>query len=78
MTSRTFQPAAIERTGLMRNDARPVGEHSPASPVGGDETRPSHIVNEEAEEQGPDQETTASKTEQTRKHPTMGSRGSHR
>jgi len=62
----------------MRNDARPVGEHSPASPVGGDETRPSHIVNKEAEEQALDRETTPSKTEQTRKHPTMGSRGSHR
>lgn len=54
----------------MRNDARPVGESSPASPVGGDETpipserpdsrdsvahdRQSHIVNEEAERRQPD------------------------
>jgi hypothetical protein len=42
----------------MRNDARPIGEHSPASPVGGqspDERdtvthdRQSHIVHEQAE-----------------------------
>jgi hypothetical protein len=54
----------------MRNDARPIGEDSPASPVGGDESpleserpdsrdshkhdRQSHIVNREAEERQPD------------------------
>ena len=50
----------------MRNDARPVGEDSPASPVGGETTqdhdnrdshkhdRQSHIVNKEAEERQPD------------------------
>jgi hypothetical protein len=54
----------------MRNDARPIGEHSPASPVGGPETpiasersdsrdsvahdRQSHIVNREAEQTEPD------------------------
>jgi hypothetical protein len=53
----------------MRNDARPIGEDSPASPVGGHESpieserpdsrgshkhdRQSHIVNEEAEEREP-------------------------
>jgi hypothetical protein len=51
----------------MRNDARPIGEGSPASPVGGDETplvpqqtdtrdshkhdRQSHIVHARAEEE---------------------------
>ena len=55
----------------MRNDARPVGEHAPASPVGGDERpipserpdsrdtvahgRESHIINRPAEEREPDQ-----------------------
>jgi hypothetical protein len=45
---------------LMRNDARPIGEDSPASPLGGDH-RPdshesvtdecqSHVVDKEAEE----------------------------
>jgi hypothetical protein len=44
----------------MRNDARPIGEDSPASPLGGDHRpdsresvthdRESHVVNEEAEE----------------------------
>ena len=44
----------------MRNDARPIGEDSPGSPVGGDEQadsresvthdRQSHVVNKEAEE----------------------------
>jgi hypothetical protein len=54
----------------MRNDARPIGEDSPASPVGGDarpieserpdgrdshaHDRQSHIVNEEAEDREPD------------------------
>lgn len=54
----------------MRNDARPIGEDSPASPVGGDESpieserpdsrgahkhdRQSHVVNQEAEERRPD------------------------
>jgi hypothetical protein len=50
----------------MRNDARPIGEDSPASPVGGDAApdadhrdshkhgRQSHIVNKEAEERQPD------------------------
>ena len=42
----------------MRNDARPIGEDSPASPLGGDESdaresvthdRQSHIVNKDAE-----------------------------
>ena len=41
----------------MRNDARPIGEDSPASPVGGDDDRrdshrhdrQSHIVNKDAE-----------------------------
>jgi hypothetical protein len=43
----------------MRNDARPIGEDSPASPLGGDQTldnresvthdRQSHVVNNEAE-----------------------------
>ncbi len=52
----------------MRNDARPVGEHAPDSPVGGDHAplghepdqrdsvthgRQSHIVNREAEEREP-------------------------
>jgi hypothetical protein len=53
----------------MRNDARPVGEHAPASPVGGDESpipsersdsrdtvghgRESHIVNQAAEDGEP-------------------------
>jgi len=55
----------------MRNDARPIGEHAPASPVGGDEEpipserpdsrdtvargRESHVVNRPAEEREPDQ-----------------------
>jgi hypothetical protein len=44
----------------MRNDARPIGEDSPASPLGGDHTpdsresvthdRQSHVANKEAEE----------------------------
>jgi hypothetical protein len=44
----------------MRNDARPIGEDSPASPLGGDATaenresvthdRQSHIVHKEAED----------------------------
>ena len=44
----------------MRNDARPIGENSPASPLGGDHTpdiresvthdRQSQVVNKEAEE----------------------------
>jgi hypothetical protein len=44
----------------MRNDARPIGEDSPGSPVGGDEQvdsresvthdRQSHVVDKEAEE----------------------------
>jgi hypothetical protein len=44
----------------MRNDARPIGEDSPASPLGGDHTpdsresvthdRQSHVVNNEAED----------------------------
>lgn len=50
----------------MRNDARPIGEDSPASPVGGDAAparddreshkhdRQSHIVNKEAEQRQPD------------------------
>ena len=46
----------------MRNDARPIGEDSPASPVGGNEDardshrhdRQSHVVNEDAEERQPD------------------------
>jgi hypothetical protein len=51
----------------MRNDARPIGENSPASPVGGDEARrdddsrdlhkrdrQSHVVNRQTEEQHPD------------------------
>ena len=46
----------------MRNDARPIGEESPASPLGGEHgdardsvahDRQSHIVNEEAEERFP-------------------------
>jgi hypothetical protein len=53
----------------MRNDARPIGEHAPASSVGGDEPpmpserhdnretvshdRQSHIVNQAAEEREP-------------------------
>jgi hypothetical protein len=53
----------------MRNDARPIGEHAPASPVGGDEPpipserrddrdsvrhgRQSHIVSQAAEEREP-------------------------
>jgi hypothetical protein len=55
----------------MRNDARPIGEHAPPSPVGGDERpipserpdsrdtvghgRESHVVNPPAEEREPDQ-----------------------
>jgi hypothetical protein len=45
----------------MRNDARPIGEGSPASPLGGDglpdnresvtHDRQSHIVNREAEDE---------------------------
>ena len=50
----------------MRNDARPVGEDSPASPVGGDASpdtdrpdsrthdRQKNIENREAEERQPD------------------------
>jgi hypothetical protein len=44
----------------MRNDARPIGEDSPASPLGGDHTpddresvthdRQSHVVNKVAED----------------------------
>jgi len=43
----------------MRNDARPIGEDSPASPIGGQSTderdsithdRQSHVVNNEAED----------------------------
>jgi hypothetical protein len=44
----------------MRNDARPIGEDSPASPLGGDHTpdsresvthdRQSHVVNKESED----------------------------
>ncbi len=44
----------------MRNDARPIGEDSPASPLGGDDSpdsresvtddRQSHVVNKEAED----------------------------
>ena len=44
----------------MRNDARPIGEDSPGSPVGGDEPmdnresvthdRQSHVVNQEADD----------------------------
>lgn len=53
----------------MRNDARPIGEHSPASPIGGHESpidsersdsrgshkhdRQSHLVNEKAEQREP-------------------------
>ena len=48
----------------MRNDARPIGEDSPASPVGGDENRrdsvshdrQSPIANQEADQELPDQE----------------------
>jgi hypothetical protein len=54
----------------MRNDARPVGEHAPASPVGGDAApipserpdsrdtvahgRESHIINRPAKDREPD------------------------
>ena len=54
----------------MRNDARPIGEDSPASPLGGHESpiaserpdsrgahkhdRQSHVVNQGAEERQPD------------------------
>jgi hypothetical protein len=54
----------------MRNDARPIGEHAPASPVGGEERpipserpdsadtvahgRQSHVVNRSAEDRQPD------------------------
>jgi hypothetical protein len=53
----------------MRNDARPIGEHAPESPVGGDHApmeseradsrdslkhdRQSHIINQDAEERQP-------------------------
>jgi len=55
----------------MRNDARPIGEDAPASPVGGDERpipserpdsrdtvargRQSHIINRAAEDREPDE-----------------------
>jgi hypothetical protein len=55
----------------MRNDARPIGEHAPKSPVGGDHApmqsehsdrrdslthdRQSHIVNQQAEDRQPEQ-----------------------
>jgi hypothetical protein len=55
----------------MRNDARPIGEHAPVSPTGGDERpvpserpdsrdtvahgRQSHIINQSAENREPDQ-----------------------
>jgi hypothetical protein len=61
--------AAPARRAAMRNDARPIGAHAPASPVGGDEApipserhdsrnsvahdRQSHIVNREAEQRQP-------------------------
>ena len=54
----------------MRNDARPIGEDSPASPMGGDESpmesersdsrgahkhdRQSHVVNQSADDRRPD------------------------
>jgi hypothetical protein len=46
----------------MRNDARPIGEDSPASPLGGSEDsrdshahdRQSHVVNKDAEDRQPD------------------------
>ena len=56
----------------MRNDARPIGENTPASPVGGEQDRQSHIVNKEAEEQPRDAKTETLKTERTRKPRTQG------
>ena len=56
----------------MRNDARPIGEDSPASPVGGDKERQSDIVNKEADEQPPKADRTNPKSERTRKHQTPG------
>jgi hypothetical protein len=60
----------------MRNDARPIGEHSPGSPIGGDESpldsertdkrdsvkddRQSHIINREADEPRGDDSVTPS------------------
>jgi hypothetical protein len=56
----------------MRNDARPIGEQSPPSPVGGDKDRQSQIVNKEAEEQPRDADADSLKTERTRKHQVQG------
>ena len=56
----------------MRNDARPIGEHSPASPVGGDADRQSDIVNKEADEPPPDAERPDPKSERTQKRQTQG------
>ena len=56
----------------MRNDARPIGEDSPASPVGGEHERQSHVVNKQAEEQPRDAKTENPKTAGTRKPRTQG------
>lgn len=56
----------------MRNDARPIGEDSPASPVGGDKEPQSDIVNKEADEQPPKADRMNPKSERTRKHQTQG------
>jgi hypothetical protein len=37
----------------MRNDARPIGEHAPASPIGGDEPPQAERVPGRAEEDRP-------------------------
>lgn len=56
----------------MRNDARPIGEDSPASPVGGDKDRQSDIVNKEAKEQSPDADKADPRSERTQKRQTQG------
>ena len=64
----------------MRNDARPIGEDSPASPVGGDENRrdsvshdrQSQVVNKEADEELPDPEIADPRIERRRKRQTQG------
>ena len=64
----------------MRNDARPIGEDSPASPVGGDENRhdsvshdrQSQVVNKEADEELPNPEIADPRIERRRKRQTQG------
>ena len=65
-----FRPAGQRGTAAMRNDSRPLGEHSPGSPLGGDDRpidsekpdsrdtiahgRESHVVHARSEADEPD------------------------